>query len=159
MIQSLWHNARKSKDIQKQIALLEMEKITEANEDLLARAKTSENAAEIEKERQAQKRRSIVAKKKKGMKVKDAASTMDSKLKKIAEAVGRAEPEEAFEYKGDAASPAGLDHAPKDTKAGPTSVSDTRTSSNFGDELPKTFFDTLKKLPDEAATAGSEKSS
>jgi len=39
IIQSMWHNARKSKELQRQIALLEMEKITKANPGLMASAK------------------------------------------------------------------------------------------------------------------------
>ena len=72
-----------------------MEKITKANPGLLAAAKEPENAAEIEKERQAMKRRDIASKKKIGGKVKSAKIVMASRLKNLAKAVNMTGPKDA----------------------------------------------------------------
>ena len=71
-----------------------MEKITKANPGLLAAAKDPENAIEIEKERQALKRRNIASKKKIGGKVKSAKTVMESRLRNLARAVDLPGPRE-----------------------------------------------------------------
>ena len=83
IIQSIWHNARNVKEVQKQIALLKMEKKTKANPTLLAEAKKPENAAEIEKELLAIKRRKKESKKKAGGEIKGRKSVMETRLRNL----------------------------------------------------------------------------
>ena len=81
---------------------MEVEKITEANSELLEKAKAPENLAEITKERKAQRKREIDAKKKKGLKVKDIALTHESRMKKITFAVSDAVPADIGQAKSHA---------------------------------------------------------
>ena len=72
MVMSLWHSSKRTKEIQQQLALIEMEKITTtpANAELLKQAKEPENAEKIREEKRAQKRRAAAANKKRGLKLK-----------------------------------------------------------------------------------------
>jgi len=144
----MWHNARKSKDLQRQIALLEMEKITKANPGLMASAKEPENAAEIEKEMQAMKRRNIAAKKRGGAKIKSARAQMDSRLKNLAKAVDMTGPKDEKNDEVESSQPPESD----DGKIESISSVPESSSIDFGPKLPAVYQGGLMYKPDVGRT-------
>ena len=133
MLQSIWHTAKRSKELQQQIALLEMEKIIEnkANSELLAEAKKPEVLDEITKERKAQKKREVTAKKGKGLKIKDSRETFESRLKKVASIVGRV-PDDTVPKMVEKEASQGSDSGSSEK---PNSI-EGKNDAGFGYELP-----------------------
>ena len=133
MIQSIWHTAKRFKELQQQIALLEMEKIIEnkANSELLAEAKKPEVLAEITKERKAQKKREVTAKKGKGLKIKDRREPFESRLKKVASIVGRV-PDDTVPKVVEKEASQGSDSESSEKTHG----TENKNDAGFGYELP-----------------------